>query len=74
MSHFQTRLPNNSHLPRRIERLHELAYNLWWTWNPEAERLFKLIDSDLWEGVYHNPALTSWRNNPLTLICLSTSG
>ncbi|HLF89407.1 MAG TPA: alpha-glucan family phosphorylase [Anaerolineales bacterium] len=42
-------------LPRRINRLSELAYNLWWSWNPEAERLFKLIDSDLWEQVAHNP-------------------
>jgi starch phosphorylase len=55
MNHFRAKLPNNSHLPPRIERLHELAYNLWWTWNPEAERMFKFIDSYLWEEVYHNP-------------------
>jgi starch phosphorylase len=55
MNHFRARLPNNSPLPPRIERLHELAYNLWWTWNPEAERMFRLIDSYLWEEVYHNP-------------------
>ena len=42
-------------LPRRIKRLGELAYNLWWVWHPEAQRLFKEIDSLLWEETYHNP-------------------
>jgi starch phosphorylase len=48
-------LPNHFSLPRRIERLGELAYNLWWTWNPDVQRLYKLIDSDLWERTSHNP-------------------
>jgi starch phosphorylase len=55
MSQFKTQIPNHFSLPRRIKRLGDLAYNLWWAWNPEAVRLFKLIDSDLWEDVYHNP-------------------
>ncbi len=42
-------------LPRRIARLTELAYNLWWTWHPEIPRLFQRIDPALWERVYHNP-------------------
>ena len=42
-------------LPRRIERLADLAFNLWWVWNPEAQRLFKEIDELLWEDSYHNP-------------------
>jgi starch phosphorylase len=42
-------------IPRRIKRLGELAYNLWWVWNPEAQRLFKDIDDLLWEESYHNP-------------------
>nr|BAL53514.1 starch phosphorylase [uncultured Chloroflexota bacterium] len=33
----------------------ELAYNLWWSWNPEAEHLFRDLDNDLWEQVGHNP-------------------
>lgn len=52
---FRATPPNLFSLPRRISRLGELAYNLWWAWNPEAERLFKQIDSDLWEAVGHNP-------------------
>lgn len=41
--------------PPRIRRLRELAYNLWWTWRPEAQDLYRQIDSELWEAVYHNP-------------------
>jgi len=47
--------PNNFSLPRRIERLVELAYNLWWTWNPDVQRLYKYIDIDLWKLTSHNP-------------------
>ncbi|MDW8396122.1 MAG: alpha-glucan family phosphorylase [Anaerolineae bacterium] len=42
-------------LPQRIRQLGELAYNLWWTWHPEVQRLFQTIDRVLWERVYHNP-------------------
>ncbi len=42
-------------LPQRIQRLLELAYNLWWSWHPEASALYQKIDDDLWEEVYHNP-------------------
>lgn len=44
-------------IPDRIGRLVEIAYNLWWTWHPEAQDLFKWIDARLWEDVYHNPVL-----------------
>jgi len=55
MSTFKTKLPKPFDLPRRIERLGELAYNLWWTWQPEAARLFGKLDYDLWERIGHNP-------------------
>jgi starch phosphorylase len=42
-------------VPQRISRLRELAYNLWWSWHPEAQDLFRKIDADLWEEDYHNP-------------------
>jgi starch phosphorylase len=42
-------------VPERIARLRDLAYNLWWAWHPEAQDLFRQIDADLWELVYHNP-------------------
>ncbi|GAC1385741.1 MAG: alpha-glucan family phosphorylase [Herpetosiphon sp.] len=42
-------------IPRRISRLHELAYNLWWSWHPEAQQLYMDLDPDLWQRVGHNP-------------------
>jgi starch phosphorylase len=42
-------------LPKRIQKLGEIAYNLWWTWHPEAQRVFQRIEPVLWEEVYHNP-------------------
>lgn len=42
-------------IPTRIECLGELAYNLWWSWHPEAPALFKLIDPELWANANHNP-------------------
>jgi starch phosphorylase len=42
-------------LPKRIQKLGELAYNLWWTWHPDSQRIFQRIDRVLWEQVYHNP-------------------
>ena len=45
----------NPQLPKRIEKLGEIANNLWWSWNTEFLRLFKQIDVDLWESVEKNP-------------------
>lgn len=42
-------------LPDRIARLKDLAYNLWWSWHPEARALFKEIDRTLWAETHHNP-------------------
>jgi len=42
-------------MPARINRLYELAYNLWWSWHPEARTLYSSLDPQLWEEVGHNP-------------------
>jgi glycogen phosphorylase len=42
-------------IPKRIARLRDLAYNLWWSWHQEAQDLYRRIDPDLWEAEYHNP-------------------
>ncbi|RAQ95142.1 alpha-glucan phosphorylase [Thermogemmatispora tikiterensis] len=42
-------------MPARISRLYELAYNLWWSWHPEASTLYSTLDPELWEAVGHNP-------------------
>ena len=39
------------------QSLKELANNLWWSWNSEAEALFRRMDPSLWEEVSHNPKL-----------------
>jgi len=41
-------------LPKEVARLRELAYNLWWTWNPHARRMFSHIQPGLW-AMYRNP-------------------
>ncbi len=45
----------NPQLPKRINRLSDIANNLWWSWNTNFLRLFKEIDIDLWEKVEKNP-------------------
>lgn len=45
----------NPQLPKRINRLGDIANNLWWSWNTNFLRLFKEIDIDLWEKVEKNP-------------------
>ncbi len=57
MEPFRTLIPNQFSLPRRIGRLGELAYNLWWTWNPDSQRLFSGIDKDLYDRLKHNPVI-----------------
>ncbi len=48
-------MPNRFTLPKRINRLGELAYNLWWVWNPDAQAVFHLIDRLSWDTLNHNP-------------------
>ena len=47
-----------SHIPERISGLNELAYNLWWSWNPAARMLFKMLDRPTWKESTHNPVKT----------------
>jgi starch phosphorylase len=42
-------------MPPRISRLYELAYNLWWSWHPEALDLYCSLDPALWETAGHSP-------------------
>jgi starch phosphorylase len=41
-------------LPAEVSRLRDLAYNLWWSWNPQARRMFSHIQPGLW-AIYRNP-------------------
>jgi starch phosphorylase len=42
-------------LPPALERLRDIAYNLWWSWSPVGHELFVRLDPDLWEEVHGNP-------------------
>src|SRR5215208_4347048 len=42
-------------LPTALEPLREMVFNLWWTWEPSARRLFRHLDPDLWNRTNHNP-------------------
>jgi glycogen phosphorylase len=42
-------------LPARIDRLPELAMDLWWTWNDQARNVFRKLDYTVWRATAHNP-------------------
>ena len=46
------RFPN---IPERLKGLATLAENLWWSWNPQARVLFKMLDRQAWKESGHNP-------------------
>jgi starch phosphorylase len=43
------------HLPKRLQALQQLAYNMWWCWNHDTVSLFRRIDADLFEAVENSP-------------------
>ena len=56
-----------SSLPVSLNGLVAISKNLWWTWNYDAENLFRSIDPVIWEQVEHNP-ITLMRQIPLDRI------
>ena len=42
-------------LPEPLRPMLDIAYNLWWSWHPEAVELFIRLDRDLWKSTHHNP-------------------
>ncbi len=42
-------------VPDALKPLLELAHNFWWVWHYDAVELFRRLDRELWEVVYHNP-------------------
>jgi starch phosphorylase len=47
-------------LPDKLDRLGELAVDLWWSWHPEARNLFRRLDYTLWRATAHNPVRMLW--------------
>ena len=46
-----------SRIPVELERLSEIARNIWWAWNFEATELFRDLDPELWKECGQNPVL-----------------
>ena len=56
-----------SRIPKELDKLEELARNMWWAWNHDARVLFRSLDEDLFDEVGQNPvcwnvsAMRRWR-------------
>ena len=46
-----------SRIPEELQKLSEIARNVWWSWNYEATELFRDMDPALWKEVKQNPVL-----------------
>ncbi|MGH2616877.1 MAG: alpha-glucan family phosphorylase, partial [Thermomicrobiales bacterium] len=51
-------------LPERIDGLGPLSENLWWSWRPHAEDLYRDLDAFLFASVQENPVLLLRRVAP----------
>jgi starch phosphorylase len=47
-------------LPENLNRLDELAVDLWWSWHTEARNVFRRLDYTLWRATAHNPVRMLW--------------
>ena len=46
-----------SRIPVELEKLSEIARNIWWAWTFEATELFRDLDPELWKECGQNPVL-----------------
>jgi starch phosphorylase len=51
----EERFASATPLPDRLHRLHELAVDLWWSWDDRARQVFRRLDYSLWRATAHNP-------------------
>ncbi len=58
-------------LPKNLEPLRELAFNLHWTWNQDSFELFRRLERELWETTNHNPVSMLGKINQDRLIEVS---
>ncbi len=49
------KLEVNPQIPARLERLEELANNLWYSWDRPSRSLFASLSLQLWDASNHNP-------------------
>ncbi|MFC2021213.1 alpha-glucan family phosphorylase [Chloroflexota bacterium] len=53
-----------NNLPERLNRLEELAYNMWWAWHDGGRSVFRMVDYPVWRLTQHNPVLVLHQANP----------
>lgn len=46
-----------SNIPAELDKLNELAHNMWWAWNHDARSLFTSLDAKLYAECGQNPVL-----------------
>jgi starch phosphorylase len=52
---------SDKQIEKLAQELHDLAYNLWHSWNPSAQRVFKELSPFFWEDSNHNAVeVMSW--------------
>src|SRR3974377_2056018 len=54
-------------LPPSLARLSELAYNIFWSWEPIIRAVFRRLDPNLWRDCGYNPVLMLGRVSQATL-------
>lgn len=64
--------PDQLPVPLTFSRLYDLAYNLWWSWDPSGRELWAGIDPVAWSR-YHNPLPLLHRLNPAVWPALEAS-
>jgi len=60
-------MAHTSALPARIERLSELAHNMWWSWHTSSRAVFRSLDYASWSVSGHNPAKMLREVDPVRL-------
>jgi starch phosphorylase len=60
-------------VPSRLHRLPDLAHNLWWSWNSDAQKLFRDLDHLIWDAVGQNAVLFLQRLPPEVLEAAATN-
>lgn len=51
---FSARRPIELEVPDKFSKITDLVYNLWWSWSPEAMRMFSFLAPEVWTH-YRNP-------------------
>ena len=54
---FKTNFYHQRELPENLQFLDALSWNFYWSWKPEAAKLFRELDSSLWDKCEQNPRL-----------------